>query len=355
MLENYQKEEKCNDVDYIYHNVILTNNQPFDILAKVKETRYAAIVEKPNDWEFSIVRFSVSSNEVPIFHPIIPNPALPLQSNMSITLGFGGSFFQQFIQTTPLEAKDGVFDFQIWLDHLNDAALLAFTALKAAFPGAAPTIQPFFFLNPTTLLISMYTQDSYLESNPLSIQIFMNQQLQNIIDLPFSSYNNVPAPFGTDFQIAVRDWATTLPVPPRTGFPLALSALAGNWIQSSQSFPSLDEWSDVQRVFFTTGLIPVNGELLPNTVGQDQDGNIATTSQQIVTDFLVNTEQSEPTRHAYTYVPSAEYRIVSLMGTKPIRTIDVNCFYSTYDGREFPLKLAPRTNMSLKMMFRRKK
>jgi hypothetical protein len=273
---------------------------------------------------------------------------------MSITLAFGGSFFQQYIQVTPQEAINGVYDYQTYLEHLNDASGSAFAALKIAFPGAAPTSYPRFYLTPSTGLVSMYVQTSYLEGSPGAITIYMNQALQNILDLPFTSYGNIPVPFGADYLIAVRSYGLLLPSPPGVGFPYSIYALAGTWIQCSQSFNSLDEWSNVQRVFFTTGLIPVNGELLPNVLTQDQGNNVSTTSQQIVTDFLVNTENSEPTRHNFTYVPSAEYRIVSLLGNGPIKQIDVNAFYSTYEGNIYPIYLAPRTNMSLKLMFRRK-
>ena len=338
-----------------YVNVDLTNPGPYPIPAYVVNQRDGSILERPNEWEMSIVRFSISSELIPLFFPTIPNPLFPLQTNMSVTLAYGGMFFQTFVQVTPDEIKNGVFDYCTYLNQINDALLTSFNNLKVVFPAAPGTAPPSFFLDDVNSLISMYVQDVYLNTNVNRILIGINQPLQTILDMPTDVRNTVPDPNGMDYQISVNVSANLLPASgARLGYPVALNGIAGNLLQVSQEFRSLDEWSMVKSVLFTSSLIPVNKELLPNNPNQSQNINVADSVLPIVTDFLIAKDQVEPTRHTYEYLPTAEYRMIGLKGVKPFSVIDITAQYQTFDGKIYPIYIAADDNMSLKIMFRRK-
>src|ERR1700679_2768198 len=93
----------------IYHNLSLTNNMSQPILASIKDQRDSPILDNPSLWEMSIVRFQVSGENIPLFKSIIPNPLLPFQTNMSVTLGFGGTFIQPFVNGQLNKLTYGVF------------------------------------------------------------------------------------------------------------------------------------------------------------------------------------------------------------------------------------------------------
>ena len=337
-----------------YYDMALMNPLPAPILAEITEQRESDILKTPNEWEMSIVRFNLSSELVPIFFPVIPDPVLfPVRTDMSITLQYLGNFFREFVNASPDEVKNGVFDYSDWLNHVNDASILAFTALKAAFPGASGTEAPRFYLNDVTSLISCYTQDLYLITNPNRIQIAINQPLQQLLDMPCINRFSVPDPNGFEYEISINGSASLVPAPPRVGYPFGLNGLAGVLIQTSQEFRSLDEWSTIRAIVFTSQAIPVVKEFVPNLVTQFQNNNVNNSSKPIVTDFLVARDSVEPTRHTFTYIPTAEYRMLSLQGVKSFSSIDIKASYQTMDGRVRDVMIGKGGGMTLKIMFRR--
>lgn len=336
-----------------YYDMSLVNTDVIPILAQINDRRQSSILDTPKEWEMSIVRFDLSSELIPLFFPVIPNPAFPLRSNKSITLSYSNTYYREFINVTPDEVKHGVFDYTIYLNHVNDAFALAFTALKDAFPGSSGTEAPRLYLNASNSLISLYTQDDYLVTNPNRIKIAVNQPLQQLLDISCVNKFVYPDPNGFEFEYSIDDSANIIPPIPRSGYPYGISALAGTWIQTPQEFRSLDEWSMIKSICFSSQLLPIVKEYIPNMVSQDQNSNINSSSKPIVTDFLVAKDSVEPTRHTYAYLPTAEYRMLSLMGIQAFSAIDITAQYQTYDGVFHDVYIAPGDSMTMKIMFRR--
>jgi len=335
-----------------YYDLVLTNAMPAPIIAEIIDQRQSSIIDIPREWEVSVVRFNISSELIPLFFPVIPNSAFPLQTNMSITLEYKNNFFQQYIQVTAQEAKEGVFDYTEYLNHINDASILAFAALKATFPGASGTVAPLFYLDENSSLISMFVQDGYLLTNANRIQIGLNQPLQQILDFPAINRFVVPDPNGFDFELLVSVAATLLAAAPRTGVPLGLSAIAGNLLQVSQEFRSLDEWSSVRSIVFSSD-IPIVKEYVPTRVDQSQNSNVNNSVKPILTDFLLAKDSVEPTRHTLVYVPTAEYRMLSMQGTNAFSSISIRAQYQTYDGKLRDIYIASGDSMTVKLLFRK--
>lgn len=335
-----------------YANVSLPNSTSTPIIAYKPEVRDTPFIDYPSDWELVVTRMQCSLELVPLFLPVIPDPLFPLKTDMSITLKYGGSYFQQFINVTPEEAKDGVFSYGNYLQQLNLASAAAMVAAIAAFPILAGTVAPKFYLNPSTSLISMYVQDSYLDSNVNRVQVGFNDELQQLLDFP--SDDIFPADLnGFNHLLSVNNDAILLPAAPRTGVPLALSAIAGNLLQVSQEFSSLDEWDDVRSIIFVTNKLPIVPQLLPNTYpGQTLNNEVARGGQTVLMDFeLVKGNPFEP-RHIAQYIPQSEFKVIEMVGTSPINIIDIQAFYVTYRNERFELYLNPNTIMTMQIMFR---
>lgn len=337
--------------EVIFYNLNLTNDGNTPIQANVINQLGDTILGKPREYEMSIVRFQISAGFIPLFKPTII--AGVSQTNMSITLRYAGTDFQQFINIDTNEQKYGVYNIGIYLDHLNVSSGLAFAALKAAFPGASGTEAPRFYLG--SGLISMYVQNDYLESNGNRIAIGFNQVLSDLMNLPVSVYNGAGNVGGFDNELAVRGYSILLPAAgARVGFPADLSALAGTWLQVSQEFPSLSNWNNVKGIQFQTSSIPVAKEYAPTIYGGGQNSNVNNNSVPILTDFELVKDNIYVTRGLIQYLPTAEYRMITMYGTSPLNKIDCYAYYLTMDGRSFPVFLPPGGNMSMKIMFRRK-
>lgn len=336
----------------IYYDLALTNTGNTRIPFEIKDQRNQ-IIEDPSQYEMSIVRFDICSELIPLFFPLIPDPLLPLQTNQSVTLRYLNNDFRQYIQVTADDIKNGIFDYQQHLNYINTAFLLAYTALKTAFPAADGLMAPKLYLNTITSLISLYVDPSYLSSNANRIKVGVNQPLHQILDFPCIHGLSFPTLNGFDCEIAVYDSAPLLPAAPRTASPFALKSQAFDIIQVSQEFRSLDEWSEIKSISFVSNLLPIAKEFIPTTVGESQNSSQNYLSEPIITDFLIAKDSVEPTRHRYSYVPSGEYRMISLVGTQPFNTIDVKGRYHTYDGRRRDLEISPQNSGTLKIMFRR--
>jgi hypothetical protein len=343
------------DPDLIYYDFSLFNDSTKNTVAQLQNRRQAAVLSNPSEYEGSIIRFTVDANW-PLFIPAIPNPVgAPLVTNMSISFSYLGNFFQQFVSITAQEAKNGVFDFGIFLNDINAASVLAFTAMKAAFPGAPGAYAPYFALDSKTSLISIYVDDGWLDDVGAPNFIWFNSYLQDILGFPANIRSPPPQPSGADYQIAVKQYSPILPpTPNRYGFPYALNGLAGNIIQVSQEYVQLAEFSDIATIMFTTNQIPIAAEYLPISTGLDQSVSTQDNFLPIITDFSVVRSDAKPRDNSFVYLPTAEYRMFSLMSNQPLTGLDIKAYYTTFDGKLYELLLPPGGSMTLKLLFRKK-
>jgi hypothetical protein len=343
------------DDDIIYYNLNLTNDGDTPLKASVFNRQDAPILARPQEYEFSIIRFQINTEFIPLFYATIPDPLFPFRTDMSITLQFGGVNFREFINIDANEAKYGVFNVALYLDHVNTSASTAFIALKAAFPGAAGTEPPKFYFNSNTSLISMYVQDSYLESNVNRIRVGLNQQLGHILNLPDSVYNGAGTAGGFDYELAIRDYGILLPIAgSRDGFPYALSALAGVWLQFSQELKSMSCWNTIKSILFQTSSVPVAKEFIPTIYGSNQNTNVGSSSIPVLTDFDIAKDNIDYRPSIVQYYAPGEFRMLTLLGTNPLTAINCDAYYQSNDGTIRTIFIPPTGNMSLKLMFRRK-
>jgi len=342
---------------HAYYNIALTNSGDVPIDAAIIEQRNHTIIAHPKSMEMSIVRFQVSGALIPIFIPEIPDEKDPTLTSRSITLTYQGNSFQEFIRVTQQEAEQGIFFYNTYLEHVNTAVAVAFIALKAAFPAATPTVSPIFVLNYKTKLVSMYVQDGYLESDPNTIEIASNHELENLLGLP-NRKTGVNTIDGRDHIFYVRNFAVTTPDPGfRIGFPSNIDAIVGDVLEVSQEYSNLNAWSSVDKILFTTNLMPVKPEFIPD-IASIVDGNssVSRSSMPIITDFIIPKSADSPiSRGYYQYLPTAEYRIVDFNSSGDFTSIDVQAFWQDVKGRTHKILLDKGENMSMKIMFRRRR
>src|ERR1700742_2235021 len=333
-------------VDIQYYDLTLYNDQSFNIPAQVFNRNQRPIVDNPSEYYGSITRFTVDANW-PLFLPTIPDPLFPLTTNMSITLTYNNTPFQSFVSITADEAKRGIFDFNLFLSDLNEASEISFTAMKLAFPAAPGVNPPFFSLDPTSGLISMYLDSGWLDSNVTPNLIWFNSPLQDILNLPANIRAVPPQPNGQDYQIAVKSYAPLLPPAPRSTYPFALSTLTGDLLQVSQEYVQLSSFSDIRSILFTTNQLPIVPEFTPINGNTVQGGQTQTNFLPIITDFILTREDSKPRDSSFVYYPTAEYRRFCFTSNTPLTAIDTKAYFTTYDNRLFELLLPPGGSFSM--------
>ena len=340
--------------DIVYFNLSLTNNAPENIKARIIDQRFSDIISRPNEYEMSVVRFQVDTSFIPLFYAEIPDEKFPDVTISSITLQYGGVNFREFVTLTPNQVAFGVYNYNLFLERVNLAFETAFVALKLAFPLSSPNAAPWVSLDPVTKLLSMYVQSYYLESDPGHIDIFCNTHLLQYLNLPVVVFNGPDSIDGTDAQLAVKDYAVLMS-PTRVGAPVFLNSIPGTLLQVSQEFTIMNAWSSLDKLVFISNLLPIVNELVPTSQLLNQNENFSNNSRSILTDFVVPKTQSDVlVRGLLEYIPQAEYRMISLQGINPIRTIDIQCYWQDYLGVLREVQLSHNKSMSVKLMFRRK-
>lgn len=335
-----------NDNQYV--NLRLYNEYNYNRPAILTVKRQTPIVMDPENYNLVVSRFTIQT-VFPLFYPTISAGSI---TDMSITFGYTGNFYQQFIVVTPEEAKGGVFNIGTFLSQLNVASRGAFLALSTAQPLAPGRHAPYFAFDPQTQLVSMYVDSGWQDSNPLPSTIYFNQQLQTLLNLPSISQGLPPNPNGTDYIVMVKDYAKSLPdAGSRFGYPLGIQVLTGVMTQVEQEFIQTTNFIDRDKIIFTSGSLPIVDEIIPG-VGS-QNASVSNAFLPVLTDFALGGTGDRS--NFIEYLPTAEYRRITMRKSQPIDYIDLQLYYTTRDGNLIPLMLPPKGLVDVKLIFERKK
>lgn len=345
------------DVNNIYYNAILHNTQDGPRIATVYDQREKNVISVANEWEVSIVRFTVPTNLLPIL--IAPS----FINVYSVCLTFGSSNYQQFVPYTNVSNRNlynnaqAYYCYQDFLDDVNTALSVAFTDLKLANPGCVCTQPPSFFYDPATEKINLFVESTYTDGTVNGVNIFMNSILFNLLQAFSAEYFTTPQSNGKDvrFRILNSNSTAITNVLPRLGYPTYISTLAvANLMEVEQEFSCISNFTAVRSIAIITGQLPIIPEYLPNVATYDQLVNISANNKQIISDFEIPTLKPEDSRTTITYLPTAEYRMVSLTGFQNVNKIDLQVFFSDINGVYYPLFLDVNKTFSVKLLFRRK-
>lgn len=339
-----------------YYNASMFNPVTGQVVpASISDVRAASLIERPDDWECSIVRFDISAALLPpIVVPLVAPPpaAATVPTLLRVTLRSLGVDFQQPVNVFTTPDTPG---FIYSIDELMTAINLAFAAAFAAMPAVVGvTSPPMLAFNPVTQLINIFYQATYVTA---PVEVYLNSAAYRMIpSLPaaFFGYNNVD---GKDYRLQLdANTAVTIPaVGARAGYPTIVQAVANEVRQSTQAGPSLSALNGVRSIYISTDL-PIAAESLPNSVGVAQNTNTSSASQSILTDFLLSSDPGEnpiSDRINISYLPTAEYRMIQMLGNQPISRIRLDWYYTLYDGTIGRMNIPPGGVCSAKLMFRR--
>ena len=120
-------------------------------------------------------------------------------------------------------------------------------------------------------------------------------------------------------------------------------------------------WTPISAIVFSSTMIPIFPEQTGNplTYGQGNNASPVESSSAftpIITDISVPIERAEDYRGFLSYTPTGEYRLSSFTGSRTeLRNIDIQVFWKNrLDNKLYPINMFNQTNVSIKMMFRKK-
>jgi len=372
--------------DKVYLDLVITN---LDTTTKApptlyyNQTRNSPIIANPEDYYLSIIRFTLDTPTLPIFLPEIqPNqpdlnltiysvslswtdPATSITYTQLEYIIFAPQDLSSAVPQPPSQTSTGlqdnssgyyyIYTFQYWIYLINQTFATCFTnlAYQVALAGAVlPTTNAPIMTFDTNTQIAILNCDvlgyNYTSSN--YIKIFMNPALFQL----FSSFPFIIESFDlTNNNLNVLIQTNTFGGANEIQFPPINPTYQA--IQVVQEYSTIALWSPITSIVFCSNTLPivptnisapavyVNGTIFNN-------GNNSMV-EQIITDFVSDTGFYKPN---IVYNPSAQYRLISLTGNRPIYNVDISVFWKDRIGALVPVKLGSGTTATVKILFSKK-
>ena len=277
--------------------------------------------------------------------------------------------------TNRVQDLDGRFYFmnsyKTFVKMLNTALETAYSALNTAIGGGGLTTKcPFFRYDTDKSKFELYydTEGTGVSSNgsgsvPLQaterLKLYFNSDLWGLVsnfNYEFKggdeeeeemSYEIIPV-FTGEQPVSIND-----------GDPAGTDE---DFYMNLQEYPSTDTlWSPIGGIVFTTSLLPIVNEYTgePLRFGESNDITNNTSANEftpIITDIALALSSANSYKGFMEYVPSAEYRMMSLTQSKTeIKNIDIRVFWRDRLSNTLnPVRMYPQSSISVKIMFRKK-
>ena len=374
--------------DKVYYDITISNLQtsisgPQPLY--FNETRNSPFVLDPESYYLSIVRFTLDTLTLPIITPEIqPNQPNRDLTVYSVTLQWDNPVapFQSFVQQTYIEfipqnkqvivpappsqtinglqnndtAYYDIYNYQYWILLVNNALTKCYNDLNAqvvaaglALPSSyAPVMS---WDTQQSIAILNADQAGYDDTTSNYIALYFDPSLFNLFSsFPFIIESNDVVANGKNARIIMSGFggANVVPFPP--------VASTYNALQIVQEYSTVANWTPVTSVVFTSNTLPISSNqvsaplLFFNGKRFQSGGNNANISQ-IITDFVSSEGIYKPN---IVYTPSAQYRLVDLVGNTPLYNLDIAVYYRNRVGELIPFRLGSGNTATIKILFTRK-
>ena len=388
--------------DQVYFDITVSNFQSTTTVPPVfafNEQRTMPFIRNPEEYYLSILRFTMETGSLPLFIPSIePNQGDVNKTIYSFTLEYTDpaipanvySSGQQFIQWIPQDLSAPVplppsgnvnriqnnstgyyncYSYSYWIYLIDLALQTAFDDLVTAVTGAGlpmlTTYAPFLNWDTTANQAALYADEQGYtvdQGGVLvdTIRIYCNAPM-------FTLFNSFPATYlgyqgiadGKNYQLIIPNIGavnlitiTPVQLPP---VPPALS-ITYRAIVLYQEYSTIANWSPITALVFTSNTLPIQSNQVSTPVVYDDaeqvrfsgnNSNIA----NILTDMVSSDGQYRPNM---VYVPSAEYRLITMYGNRPLSNVDLNIFWRNKTGQLEPYRINSGECVTIKMAFLKK-
>lgn len=384
--------------DQIYFDVTVTNFQSTSQAPQpfyYNESRTMPFVHNPEEYYLSIQRFTVETGTIPVFIPTIqPNQGNRDLTIYSITLEYTDPVLgtinsgQVFIEWTPEDkgaalppppnqTQNGIqvldsgyyntYSYQYWCVLISGFFKQAYDNLDTAATGAGITLPspfaPQLNWDTTSNTATLYADVIGYDQNPTNlnpqIKIFWNAPLYYL----FSSF---PAfqlgynqPLGKNFQLLpfyLGAAGTTTILDVNTIVPPVAASVLYYAIPLYQEVSTVANMTPVSSIVFTSNTLPIHPSQVSTPLVFNNNQQIALGGNNadianIITDLVTDSGNYRPN---LVYTPSAEFRLITLNGNRPLFNLDLQIFYRVKTGQLVPFRLASGQSVTIKIAFLKK-
>lgn len=399
-MSQFDPVKNASSPDQVYFDITVSNFQSTTTEPPVfyfNEQRSMPFISNPEEYYLSILRFTMETGSLPLFIPSIE----PLQADRnktiySVTMEYtaangvtytSGQTFVDWIPQdrgaqvplAPLACANGIqnnstgyyncYSYSYWIYLINVKMAAAFAALTTAVtsPPASQTMPTIYspFLNWDTssdqaVLYADANGFNYVVNGAVTdkIKIYFNAPM-------FGLFNSFPASYlgyagiaaGKNYQLiipsvgAVNLLVITPVQPPPPAPQTTYRAIA-----LYQEYSTVANWSPITALVFTSNTIPIQSNQVSTPLIFDDSQRIAfggnnSSIANIITDMVSDNGQYRPN---IVYTPTAEYRLITLYGNRPLFNVDLSIFYRTKTGTLIPYRINSGEAVTLKMGFLKK-
>lgn len=338
-----------------YYDTGIINNTDQARPAVIDDLRSKAIIDYPDQWEMSVVRFDLTTSLVPPSTiPMVGTPVLGVlsDSELSFTMVYLGVDTQVFVQN---DTAGQIFGIDRLLDQFNVCLATIHGGLA---PPPASTTPPVLAFDPVDQLITMYFENAYAVAG--DIELWCNfktrEKLQALPIETFAGFNQLN---GKDFRLCFTCGSaknsSVLVAGVRADHPVITNVIPDPMREIAQEALVISSWNTTRSIKLITQTLPIVSEQTPKTLLLSQQGSSTLATSNTISDFLLsNIDNPLTDRVSIEYLPTAEYRMYSLQGKSALTNVNIQAFFTNVDGKQSPVMIPPNGSFGVKLMFRRK-
>jgi hypothetical protein len=336
--------------DNIYYNLSIINNTQGAIPANFNQTLTNYIIDKPEDYYLSCVRFFLDTSSLPIF-------LFESDTTYWITVSYDGVdypvpviFTPSFFENSELY-KNPIYSYQDFINMINTAIVTACAA--ASVPGDPP----YLYYDPKANgLISIFFPTSWETdiTDPTVPQLYMNSILYYFFDNFLYYFYGEGLTTHKDYMLRVQSLGNG-----QNTSTYDISIPAG-YYKMSQEYVALNRWKGPSSIAFQSYTMNIRTDYTSgtNNIGDQNSVQTAGTGIPIesnITDFIpyIASNDAAGWRGNLLYTPTSQYRLIDLLGNKQ-NTIDINIVWRDIYNNAHQFLTAAGSQTSLKLLFVKK-
>jgi len=382
--ERFQLINNNSDVCHIYYDLIITNNNLNTlslIPATFSENRANAYIDRPEDYNVTVVSLTLDSNSFPlqVVQPLLGSSYDPTNGFPTI---FRGIVRGKTLISTPLPVEFTVYwkpedttlpvpsspittasyndpyfynySYNHFLNLLNKAIYDAVQIINAT---GQPIIAPYFSYSPYTRLFS-YNTDFLGITDANGEFVYFNEALYSLFDgLPYN-FDTTPVDLFGNFANLYRLSANIYPggtnvFSQYTNLNNVPLVPTSNFLQILQNYSSLEIWNPaVSVVFISRNLNVVNTlEAVPFVFGVNPNPSTNNANVSNILFEIPLRKRVEPTIY---YKPVPEYTLTNLIGLVETGELQFDVFWKDTFGNLNKFNLEIGSTLVMKLLFRKK-
>lgn len=372
--------KKNEETDVIYYNISIDNTSPQtsgkiygssarELNATITANQNIPIIDKPDEYFGSIIRFEVPCFTIPVISFIVQTPIVTEQdinkgiytftlkygSNVSIqspvyfvpvitdpTYGITPTYPSAVQQFTPYYF---IYSYGTWVSFLNTALAVAFADLQTKVSGALDNAKtPFFYYDPNTQLITLYADKDYFDQSLMDpVYIYFNSVSNAYFNGFIWNEENIGDSQGLDNYFVITN---TMGLNTKT-----INSTV--YTMNTQEFVALSYLSPLKNILITTQMGVSSEIFFLNSPGATQN----TSFVNVLTDFipdLSGSQEAGVSSKTFIYNATSLYRLFEFIDKNPLYSVSLAINWVDTNNNIYPLQLAKGTLASIKIMFIKK-